>query len=90
MPHKLTQTAMPVMLLPLALLLAGCASPLPASRQVAPPQVPPLPQIARQPKIGPECSPTCSAALLIELQAWQRSLTSAAPQESPASGPMMR
>lgn len=77
-----------VLLAPLTACAPQQLQPQPAV--IAPPAVPPLPMQARQPPAPAWCSPTCSAALQIELQSWQRSLTSAAPPERPASGPMTR
>ena len=51
-----------LMLSALALLLSGCAQPLPRP-DVKPAAVPPLPPQAKQPTPPKECLPTCSAGL---------------------------
>lgn len=73
MPNK-NSTPWPLMLLPLALLLSGCASESP-SYPVDPPRVPPLAKEARQPTPPAWCSPTCSAGLTQQRESWLRMLT---------------
>ena len=80
-------------LLPL-LLLTACASssqlspvpqaPVLVSRQVT---LPALPASARQPQTPPECSPTCSNALMTERERWLILLTAPTPPALPASAP---
>lgn len=86
---SLTRCALLALLL--TVWLPGCApsSPLLASPTPAP-LIPPLPQIARQPALGPECSPSCSAALTTEREAWLQQLTPPESPARPASGPMTR
>ena len=74
---------LPVMLLlPLLLVSAGCAtnSPPIAPPSVQPPQCPPLPLEGRQPPTPSICSPTCSAGLMLERESWRASLMNAAQQ----------
>ena len=53
-----------LMLLALAVLLSGCSSASPQlSNAVEQPAIPSLPSSARQPKLIPECVPSCSAGL---------------------------
>ena len=61
MPKK-NSMLWPLMLLPLALLLTGCAHESP-SYPVDPPRVPPLAKQARQPARPEICVPTCPAGL---------------------------
>ena len=69
----------------LALWLTGCACELPSySPPVEPAQIPPLPAQAHQPTPQTPCSPSCSAALTKEREAWLATLTPVAPQDSPA------
>ncbi len=56
--------------LPLVLLLTGCATQQPPTRQALPPLVPPLPAVARQPAPASICLPTCLDGLLGELRSW--------------------
>lgn len=80
-PTLTVRSAMPLLL---ALLLGACASqPLP-TRQAPPALIPPLLDIARQPKPPPECSPSCSDALLKELQSWPITLIEPARPAKPA------
>jgi len=65
-----------LMLAALLLLLMACAT-QPPPVVVPPPTIQPLPQAARQPPVPAICSPTCSAALEIELRRLQRKLTGA-------------
>lgn len=76
-----------LMLLPLVLLSAGCASNWPPSvpPSVQPAQRPRLPQEGRQPPTPSICSPTCSAGLERELENWRASLMNAAPPARSAS-----
>lgn len=76
-----------LMLMPLLILLAGCAPSLPVYVQTAPPAIPSLPSEARQGPTPSICSPSCSAALMAERERWLQSLTDPAPQGSPASVP---
>lgn len=78
-----------LMLAPLALLLAGCASALPSSPSVEP-AIPPLPAEARQPAIPSKCLPTCSSALTVERESWLNMLTQPGSQDKHASGPTTR
>lgn len=78
-----------LMLLPLLVLLVACATPrepLPPV-VVAPPEIPPLPQAARQPPTLDLCSPTCSEAWRKLVQRSQQRLTDAASPERPAPAP---
>ena len=63
MTHKNKLLRLPLMLLPLMTLLAGCAHELP-SYHADPPAVPVLPVEARQPTPPAICLPTCSAGLM--------------------------
>jgi hypothetical protein len=76
-------TARLLMLLPLVLLLAACATPQTSSQpdwqQVKPAAIPALPEQARQLPPPPSCSPTCLSALTKERESWRRLLTSPAP-----------
>ena len=67
--HKLT-------LLALVMLLTSCGvvpKPSPPSAVVIkPPQIPPLPQEAKQPPTPELCSPTCSDGLRRRLESWLR------------------
>jgi hypothetical protein len=64
-----------VTLMPPAGLLLGCAQqPVqPPPVVVQPPPIPPLPQVARQPKEG--CSPKCSESLTKKREGWRKKLT---------------
>lgn len=68
-PNRKPEPMRALLLLP-ALMLVACATQPPPTRQAPPPLVPPLAEIARQPKPSPVCSPTCSEGLRIELQSW--------------------
>ena len=63
MTHKTRLQRLPLMLLPLMTLLAGCAHESP-SYHAAPPVVPVLPVEARQPTPPAICLPSCSAGLM--------------------------
>ena len=80
-PNSTVRSAMPLLL---ALLLGACASQPPLTRQAPPALIPPLPDIARQPKPPSECLPTCSDGLLKELQSWPITLTEPARPAKPA------
>lgn len=72
--------------------LLGCldaSTPLQPS-VVPPPRIPPLPQVARQPKTPELCLPTCSAGLTRLRDSLLQSPKSAASQALPASAPMTR
>ena len=62
MTHKTRLRQLPLMLLPLMTLLAGCAHESP-SYHADPPAVPVLPVEARQPTPPEICLPSCSAGL---------------------------
>lgn len=89
--HKPSSTRCALLALLLTALLSACApsSPL-LAKPVPAPLIPLLPEIARQPKPGPECSPSCSAALTIEREAWLQLLTLPESPARPASGAMTR
>lgn len=73
-------------------LLSACATP-PAPLPpvvVPPPEIPALPQAARQPPTPPWCLPTCSDGWRREVESWQRSLMSVASPAEPASAPATR
>ena len=77
------------MLLPLMLLLSGCAS-KPGdwpSEPVSAPAIPALPSLAMQPDSPPWCSPTCSAGLMRERESWQERMTELEHQAWPAKEP---
>lgn len=61
--HRKRLRRLPLMLLPLMTLLAGCAHESP-SYHADPPAVPVLPVEARQPTPPAICLPTCSAGLM--------------------------
>lgn len=61
----------PLMLLALVLSMTGCASTQTRWLAPQPAEIPPLPTEARQGPLPSICSPTCSAALSIELQRLQ-------------------
>ncbi len=61
--HKTRSLWLPLMLLPLMTLLAGCAHESP-SYHADPPAVPVLPVEARQPNPPEICLPSCSAGLM--------------------------
>ena len=63
MTHKKKSLRLPLMLLPLMTLLAGCAHESP-SYHAAPPAVPVLPMEAIQPTPPAICLPSCSAGLM--------------------------
>lgn len=63
MTHRKRLRQLPLMLLPLMTLLAGCAHESP-SYHAAPPAVPVLPMEARQPTLPEICLPSCSAGLM--------------------------
>ncbi|VVE87544.1 hypothetical protein PBR20603_01480 [Pandoraea bronchicola] len=86
--QKKLLTRQRLMLLPMLLILPGCASNLPAIS--LPPEIPPLPAPARQPVTPSECLPTCSAALMNERGSWRNSLTLPTSQDLPASAVMTR
>jgi hypothetical protein len=77
-----------LMLSPLLALLTACGTPTPPPSAGA--AIPPLPREARQPPVPAICSPTCSAALRIELDSLRSKLTSAAPPAQPVSDPSTR
>lgn len=80
--------AMPALL---GMLLSGCACELPSfSQPVEPARIPSLPAQARQPQTLTNCSPSCSAALTTEREAWLRILTPPGRQGRPASEATMR
>jgi hypothetical protein len=81
-----------LLLVTLTVLLQACASRLPPSSPpaVAPPRIPALSPEARQPPTPSICSPTCSASLTIEREAWRRKLIDGASPGLPASGPTIR
>lgn len=88
MTHTAPSRAPGPMLLLLAMLLTGCATP-----QTPPPlpaQAPALPPQARQPALPEWCSPTCSAALERELLSWRQRLTQPMQPASGASAPISR
>lgn len=55
-----------MMLLPLALLASGCAHRSATLPCPSPPEIPALPEAARQPPRPSICSPSCSSALTKE------------------------
>ncbi len=63
MTHRKRLQRLPLMLLPLMTLLAGCAHESP-SYHADPPAVPVLPMEARQPTPPEICLPSCSAGLM--------------------------
>ena len=63
MTHRKRLRQLPLMLLPLMALLAGCAHELP-SYHADPPAVPVLPMEARQPTPPAICLPSCSVGLM--------------------------
>lgn len=79
-----------LLLTALAALVMGCSSVSPLSRPPPEPEIPPLPEAARQPSRPPICSPTCSDGLTRERESWQPSLTKPAPPEKPASAATTR
>lgn len=82
-----------LMLLPLVLLLTGCAHAPPnllPAVVVPPPQIPPLPREARQPPLPAWCSPTCSAGLTTQRESWLRLSTEPLSPAEPANGPTTR
>ena len=82
-----------LMLLVPVLLLTSCASAPKLSPPNAPPlvtkppEIPALPQEARQPATPELCSPTCSAGLRRRLESLLQSLTRAVRPARPASEP---
>ena len=72
--HKKRLPLLPLMLLPLMTLLAGCAHELP-SYHADPPAVPVLPVEARQPTPPDLCSPTCLQGLTGERENWLKRMT---------------
>lgn len=85
--HKSFYLAFVLTLLLLIVPLVGCETSTPAPSRSA---VPPLPKEARQPPAPPECSPTCSQALNVELERLAEWLTNVAPPAPPASAPTTR
>ncbi len=81
MPTSPGRASLLILALPL-LLQIGCAS---VSRIT--PDVPKLPQEARQPMTPAWCTPSCSGALTRDYDNSLNSPTSAEPPEKPASGP---
>lgn len=76
-----------LIVLVLLLWIAGCATP-PAPLPISPPkpmQMPPLPSYARQPKLPPECLPSCESALTSERESWLNLLQTLTWPGSPAS-----
>lgn len=72
----------------LTVLLASCATSSPplSPEPVQPPQIPALPQEARQPAPTSLCSPTCSARWRQLVEQWQQKLTGEEQPAPPASG----
>lgn len=72
-------TKLQLMLLPIALLLTGCAGQLTTlpvdSQPVKRAAIPALPPQARQLPATPLCLPTCSSALTSERATWLKLLT---------------
>ena len=60
------------MLMMLAALATACSSVSPplSPQPVAPPRIPALSPLSRQPAIPSECLPTCSAGLIKERDSW--------------------
>lgn len=78
-----------LMVLCFVLLNSGCATKsLPSpSPVVAPPQLPPLPVTAKQPKPPEICSPTCASGLMQLRRTLLDLLTQPLPPAPPASAP---
>ena len=88
MTHTEPWRALAPMLLPLALLLTGCATQ--RQRLPQPVQAPALPPEAKQPALPAWCSPTCSAALQRELLSWRQRLTPPTLPGPAASAPTIK
>lgn len=76
-------------LVTLLLLASGCAHNSPHLPETAP-DIPVLPQEARQPKPPPECSPSCSEGLTRLRSEWLDMLMKLGSPEPPASAPTTR
>lgn len=80
------RAALPLLLM----LLSACGHDSPLRRPPAVPEVPPLPQAARQPERPPICKPTCTEGLTRLRMELLDSLTVPPSPEKPASAPTAR